>query len=243
MDASCCVREGGVSALVSAGSATGVACCGLFDELVATADWSALEREEIDDGTSNGSRPYLVQPVAWNVPFFAPGLTLPVKYGAFGSLIAAVVAANYFETGEVLEYEMLVKTLAACLNATELSSGHRHRSWSASAGAVARSLTLRNATLEPLWKAYLDAWEYHSSRDVSSPSSPSSPVDVARDRRDDDRLFFVSWCFAVCGEPGASELCNVPLRSGGKFASGNFTSAFGCRPGDPMAVPAKCAQL
>ncbi|XP_065298981.2 uncharacterized protein [Dermacentor albipictus] len=234
-DATCCAREDGVSALVSA---AGDACCGLFDELVATADWRVLAWEEIDDDASSGSRLYLVQPVAWNVPFFAPGLTLPVKYGAFGSLLAAVVAANYFETGEVLEYEMLVKTLAACLNATELSSGDRQRSWSASAGAVARSLTLRNATLEPLWKAYLAAREYHSSRDVSS-----SPVDVARARRDDDRLFFVSWCFAVCGEPGAGELCNVPLRSGAKFASGNFTKAFGCRAGDPMAVPAKCAQL
>ncbi|KAH7937824.1 hypothetical protein HPB49_016516 [Dermacentor silvarum] len=74
-DASCCVREGGVSALVSA-SSTGVACCGLFDELVATADWNALAWEKIDDDTSNGSRPYLVQPIAWNVPFFAPGLTV-----------------------------------------------------------------------------------------------------------------------------------------------------------------------
>ncbi|XP_065285081.1 uncharacterized protein [Dermacentor albipictus] len=235
--ATCCAREDGVSALVSA---AGDACCGLFDELVATADWSGLKWVEIDDDTRNGSRPYLVQPVAWNVPFFAPGLTLPVKYGAFGSLLAAVVAANYFETGEVLEYEMLVETLAACLNTTELSSGDDHRSWSVSADVFARSLTLRNATLEPLWKAYLAAREYHSSRDVSS---PSSPVDVARARRDDDRLFFVSWCFAVCGELGASELCNVPLRSGGKFASGNFTKAFGCRAGDPMAVPAKCAQL
>lgn len=72
---SCCVREDGVSALAST-SSTGVACCGLFDELVATADWNALGWEKIDDDTSNGSRPYLVQPVAWNVPFFAPGLTV-----------------------------------------------------------------------------------------------------------------------------------------------------------------------
>ncbi|KAH8021259.1 hypothetical protein HPB51_013934 [Rhipicephalus microplus] len=163
-----------------------------------------------------------------------PVRDIPLKYGALGSLLATLVAANYFETGDPREYDMLVNSFAACLNKTEMASAS---SWSASAGAVARILALRNASLESLWKAFLDAWQHHS-RDVV----PSSSGDVRSDRRADDRLFFVSWCFAVCGEPGASELCNVPLRSGNTTASGNFTSAFRCRPGDRMTTPTKCAE-
>ncbi|KAH7946638.1 hypothetical protein HPB52_002220 [Rhipicephalus sanguineus] len=234
-NASCCVRGKGVSALVPASStAEKLDCCGLFDELVATDDWSALGWVNITETLGKANPPYLVQPVTWNVPFFAPGLNLPLNYGALGSLLATLVAANYFEAGDPLEYEMLVKTFAACLNETIIARGG---SWSASAGAVARTLALRNASLESLWKAYLAAWQFRS-RDVL----PSKSGDVQSERRSDDRLFFVSWCFAVCGEPGASELCNVPLRSRNATASGNFTSAFRCRPGDPMTMPAKCAE-
>ncbi|KAH6927919.1 hypothetical protein HPB50_009962 [Hyalomma asiaticum] len=236
-NASCCVREGGASALVPASSIEAGMCCGLFDELVATADWTALRWEDIDDHKDKESRPYVVQPFAWNVPFFAPGLDLPLKYGALGSLLASLVAANYYEFGDNLEYEMLVKTFAACLNATEMSLVS-NRTWSASSGAVARILALRNASLESLWKAYRAAWEYLSGHGVS----PSGFADVESDRLTDDRLFFVSWCLAVCGELGSRELCNVPLQSGDTFASRNFTSVFRCEPREPMSLPAKCAK-
>ncbi|KAH8021260.1 hypothetical protein HPB51_013935 [Rhipicephalus microplus] len=72
---SCCVREEGVSALVPPKStADGGDCCGLFDELVATDDWSSLGSLNISTALVEAQRPYLVQPVAWNVPFFAPSM-------------------------------------------------------------------------------------------------------------------------------------------------------------------------
>ncbi|XP_077486660.1 uncharacterized protein LOC144097938 [Amblyomma americanum] len=223
----CCSRQGATSALAPRAAE----CCGLFEDLVATSEWDSLPLDGIDDETRRGAPPYLVQPIAWNVPFFAPDLQLPVKYGALGSVLAALVAANYFEAGEGRQYEARVETLTACHNGTEMAAAVRTSM--ASFDSIVRSLALRNASLEALWNAYSAVWEEDREREASA-------EDVARKRRSDDRLFFMSWCLTVCGEPGARELCNEPLTSGGIFARRNFTTAFGCRAGAPMTVPSKC---
>ncbi|KAH9382408.1 hypothetical protein HPB48_005554 [Haemaphysalis longicornis] len=197
----------------------GAECCGLYTNLIRPS----VVGEEYVAGKST-LPPFQLQPILWNAPFFGPELPVAMKYGGLGSVAGALVAANYFEGAEASIYNDSRAHLEPCLKGTQGDTKEERGAVEAVA-MTAMALVLRNASLEPLWDAYRSTWE-----DEKRGSMPER-----EQRLRDDRLFYLSWCFVTCGELGARELCNEPVRG-----NGNFANTFQCASGRPMTTPRKC---
>lgn len=216
----CCVDRKPQASVNALAVLDGGECCGLYTSLIRPS----IAGEE--DVAGNGTLPpFLLQPIAWNAPFFGPELPVAIKYGGLGSVAGALVAANYFEAAKAAVYEDSLKRLAPCLDGAQIGLQGGRKNGSGAVDATVVALVLRNASLEALWDAYRSAWE-----DEKRESVPER-----EQRLWDDRLFYLSWCFVTCGEPGARELCNEPVRG-----NANFATTFQCAPGHPMSTSRQC---
>lgn len=147
-------------------------------------------------------------------PLYDPDFLDGINYGGFGSIVS--VASSFLLTHDALqdnvskEFSDQVRCVLGADTLHSLSLEHFE-------------ILTRRVSIGSLWTAFKDVSEHDRLYVDSLPEYTN------------DRLFFIAYCYILCGETGSEHVCNVPLRH-----FGPFSDTFNCRENSFMRPSETC---
>ncbi|KAH9360584.1 hypothetical protein HPB48_012929 [Haemaphysalis longicornis] len=173
---------------------------------------------------ATGSHQLTLMPYSMEIPLYHLDVPPSFKYAGLGFQIAAALSTVIFSDEAFDEGKNRRDQLVSVARCIEADQVYRQTDLGDHYGQLLQLIALKTA-----WRAMRSA---QSSADDNSPDPTPQRV---LSGLSEAQAFFVLWCYMECGAWMAHQHCNELLRH-----SEEFSRAFGCRKGEPMAACMVC---